>query len=57
MDRLDSVTIIPPPGGDLEGLKFKEFDLRPNYILCLKSLQAPPKCPHLDHLVDEVHDL
>jgi hypothetical protein len=55
-DRLDSVTIIPPPDGDMEGLRFSESSLRPNYILCLKDIQAPQDCPHLDHLVDYVHD-
>ena len=59
LDRLESVTILPPPDGDLDvkGLKFSELNLRPNYILCLKDLQTPQDCPHLDHLVDAVHDL
>jgi len=58
-DRLDSVTILPPPDEalSLEGLRFDLSSLRPNYIVtCLKDLQAPRECQHLDHLVDAVHN-
>jgi hypothetical protein len=58
-DRLDSVTILPPPDEalDIGGLRLSSLSLRPNYIVNLKDLQAPQECPHLDHLVDAVHDL
>lgn len=57
-DRLDSVTLLPPPPpeGSIE-FKLLDAEVRPNYIICLQDLQAPPDCPHLDHLVDYVHDL
>jgi hypothetical protein len=64
--------MLPPPPGvaeradeiragwgkeGLEGVRLNTEQLRPNYILCLRDIQAPPECPHLDHLVDYVHDL